>query len=79
MVCSGITEPSSRLLTRDHDREGTHRGRHAYHLEKGHYLFLLEETLNEGIEAVVDDDAAGVTFPDLLVAIRMPASTCAQS
>ena len=27
-----------------------------YHLEKGHYLLLLEATLNEGIEAVVDDD-----------------------
>ena len=48
-----------------------------YHLEKGHYLLLLEETLNEGIEAVVDDDAA-VTFPDLLVAIRC-LSTCARS
>ena len=35
-----------------------------YHLEKGHYLLLLEETLNEGIEAVVDDNAA-VTFPGL--------------
>ena len=35
-----------------------------YHLEKGHYLLLLEETLNEGIEAVVDDDAA-ITFPGL--------------
>ena len=35
-----------------------------YHLEKGHYLLLLEDTLNEGIEAVVDDDAA-VTFPGL--------------
>ena len=33
-----------------------------YHLEKGHYLLLLEETLNEGIEAVVDDDTA-ITFP----------------
>ncbi len=35
-----------------------------YHLEKGHYLLLLEETLNEGIEAVVDDDTA-TTFPGL--------------
>ena len=35
-----------------------------YHLEKGHYLLLLEDTLNEGIEAVVDDDSA-VTFPGL--------------
>jgi hypothetical protein len=35
-----------------------------YHLEKGHYLLLLEATLNEGIEAVVDDDAA-ITFPGL--------------
>ena len=31
-------------------------GNMPYHLEKGHYLLLLEETLNEGIEAVVDDD-----------------------
>jgi hypothetical protein len=29
-----------------------------YHLEKGHFLLLLEATLNEGIEAVVDDDEA---------------------
>jgi hypothetical protein len=35
-----------------------------YHLEKGHYLLLLEATLNEGIEAVVDDDAHA-TFPGL--------------
>ena len=35
-----------------------------YHQEKGHYLLLLEETLNEGIEAVVDDDTA-TTFPGL--------------
>ncbi|MGZ4738675.1 MAG: hypothetical protein ACXVLM_05490, partial [Ilumatobacteraceae bacterium] len=27
-----------------------------YHLEKGHYLLLIEATLNEGIETVVDDD-----------------------
>ena len=31
-------------------------GHMPYHLEKGHYLLLLEATLNEGIEAVVDDD-----------------------
>src|SRR3954468_9657186 len=35
-----------------------------YHLEKGHFLLLLEDTLNEGIEAVVDNDAV-VTFPGL--------------
>jgi hypothetical protein len=35
-----------------------------YHLEKGHYLLLLEETLNEGIEAVVDDDTV-TSFPGL--------------
>ena len=35
-----------------------------YHLEKGHYLLLVEETLNEGIEAVVDDNAI-TTFPGL--------------
>jgi hypothetical protein len=35
-----------------------------YHLEKGRYLLLLEDTLNEGIEAVVDDDAVN-TFPGL--------------
>ncbi|HEX2782489.1 MAG TPA: hypothetical protein VHN36_02815 [Ilumatobacteraceae bacterium] len=35
-----------------------------YHLEKGHYLLLLEATLNEGIEAVVDDDTE-VSFPGL--------------
>ena len=39
-------------------------GKMPYHLEKGHYLLLLEATLNEGIEAVVDDDAA-ITFPGL--------------
>jgi hypothetical protein len=39
-------------------------GKMPYHLEKGHYLLLLEATLNEGIEAVVDDDAA-LTFPGL--------------
>ena len=39
-----------------------------YHLEKGHYLLLLEATLNEGIEAVVDDDAA-ITFPGLHAAV----------
>ena len=35
-----------------------------YHLEKGHFLLLLEDTLNEGIEAVVDNDSV-VTFPGL--------------
>jgi hypothetical protein len=35
-----------------------------YHLEKGHYLLLLEETLNEGIDAVVDDDTE-TDFPGL--------------
>ena len=35
-----------------------------YHLEKGHYLLLIEATLNEGIEEVVDNDAA-ITFPGL--------------
>lgn len=35
-----------------------------YHLEKGHYLLLLEVTLNEGIEAAVDDDNV-TTFPGL--------------
>jgi hypothetical protein len=35
-----------------------------YHLEKGHYLLLIEATLNEGIEAVVDDDSE-TTFPGL--------------
>ena len=35
-----------------------------YHLEKGHYLLLIEETLNEGIEAAVDDDAV-TTFAGL--------------
>ena len=35
-----------------------------YHLEKGHYLLLLEATLNEGIEAVVDDDTV-TAFPGL--------------
>ena len=39
-------------------------GKMPYHLEKGHYLLLLEETLNEGIEAIVDDDDA-ITFPGL--------------
>ena len=39
-------------------------GKMPYHLEKGHYLLLLEATLNEGIEAVVDDDTE-VTFPGL--------------
>ena len=39
-------------------------GHMPYHMEKGHYLLLLEATLNEGIEAVVDDDAA-ITFPGL--------------
>jgi len=33
-----------------------------YHLEKGHFLLLLEDTLNEGIEAVVDNNSA-ITFP----------------
>jgi hypothetical protein len=36
-----------------------------YHLEKGHFLLLLEDTLNEGIEAIVDNDDE-VTFPGLL-------------
>ena len=35
-----------------------------YHFEKGHFLLLLEDTLNEGIEAVVDNNAA-VNFPGL--------------
>lgn len=35
-----------------------------YHLEKGHYLLLLEETLNEGIESVVDNHWV-VKFPGL--------------
>jgi hypothetical protein len=35
-----------------------------YHLEKGHFLLLLEDTLNEGIEVVVDNDAAAA-FPGL--------------
>ncbi len=35
-----------------------------YHLEKGHFLLLLEDTLNEGIEAVVDNNSA-ITFPGL--------------
>src|ERR1043165_2603493 len=35
-----------------------------YHLEKGHYLLLLEETLNEGIESVVDNHWL-VKFPGL--------------
>jgi hypothetical protein len=35
-----------------------------YHLEKGHYLLLIEATLNEGIEAVVDDDTV-TAFPAL--------------
>jgi hypothetical protein len=35
-----------------------------YHLEKGHYLLLIEATLNEGIEAVVDHDAV-INFPGL--------------
>ena len=39
-------------------------GKMPYHLEKGHYLLLLEETLNEGIEAVVDDDTI-TDFPGL--------------
>lgn len=39
-------------------------GKMPYHLEKGHYLLLLEATLNEGIEAVVDDDTE-VSFPGL--------------
>jgi hypothetical protein len=36
-----------------------------YHLEKGHFLLLLEDTLNEGIEAVVDDDTVA-SFPGLV-------------
>jgi hypothetical protein len=36
-----------------------------YHLEKGRYLQLIEDTLNEGIEAVVDNNSA-VTFNGLL-------------
>ena len=39
-------------------------GKMPYHLEKGHYLLLLEETLNEGIDAVVDDDTQ-TDFPGL--------------
>ena len=39
-------------------------GHMPYHLEKGHYLLLVEATLNEGIEAVVDDDSE-VSFPGL--------------
>jgi hypothetical protein len=39
-------------------------GKMPYHLEKGHYLLLLEATLNEGIEAVVDDDTE-ISFPGL--------------
>ena len=35
-----------------------------YHLEKGHFLLLLEDTLNQGIEAVVDDDSIA-SFPGL--------------
>ena len=35
-----------------------------YHLEKGRYLQLIEDTLNEGIEAVVDNNSA-ITFPGL--------------
>ena len=35
-----------------------------YHLEKGHYLLLIEATLNEGIEAVVDNNGE-TTFPGL--------------
>lgn len=39
-------------------------GKMPYHLEKGHFLLLLEDTLNEGIEAVVDDDTVE-SFPGL--------------
>jgi hypothetical protein len=39
-------------------------GHMPYHLEKGRFLLLIEDTLNEGIEAVVDNDAA-ITFPGL--------------
>jgi hypothetical protein len=35
-----------------------------YHLEKGRYLQLIEDTLNEGIEAVVDNNSA-ITFSGL--------------
>jgi hypothetical protein len=35
-----------------------------YHLEKGRYLLLIEDCLNEGIEAVVDNDKA-ITFSGL--------------
>jgi hypothetical protein len=35
-----------------------------YHLEKGRYLQLIEDTLNEGIEAVVDNNKA-ITFSGL--------------
>lgn len=45
-----------------------------YHLEKGHYLLLIEATLNEGIEEVVDNDAA-ITFPGLRVGTRC-CNTC---